>query len=172
MDSSEPRELDLLDCEDVIYSCNLFGDCGWHQWSSLSGRWAVLGQSPFSVRCLPGLWCGLRGFEPVTYVSCLAPELRTCAAPALTKNLFCPCLATICPVPGSLSPKAMGYRARSCRIESQRPQRGAMGLPQGMKCAPSLSQGFLGTELHPLPTMCPSASWQGVALVEGFYALH
>lgn len=108
MDSSEPWELDLLDCEDVIYSCNLFGDCGRHQWSSLSGRWAVLGQSPFSVRCLPGLWCGLRGFEPVTYVSCLAPELRVCAAPALTKNLFCPCLATTCPVPGSLFPQGHG----------------------------------------------------------------
>lgn len=27
MDSSEPWEVDLLNCEDVIYSCNLFGDC-------------------------------------------------------------------------------------------------------------------------------------------------
>lgn len=108
MDSSEPWELDPLDCEDVIYSCNLFGDCGRHQWSSLSGRWAVLGQSPFSVPCLPGLWCGLRGFEPVTYVSCLAPELRVRTAPALTKNLFCPCLATTCPLPGSFFPQGHG----------------------------------------------------------------
>lgn len=108
MGSSEAWELDLLDCEDVIYSCNLFGDCGRHQWSSLSGRWALLGQSPFSVRCLPGPWCGLRGFEPVTHVSCLAPELRVCAAPALTKNLFCPCLATTSPIPGSLFPQGHG----------------------------------------------------------------
>lgn len=47
-----------------------------------------------------------------------------------------------------------------------------MGLPQGMKrtpkCTPSLSQGFLGTELYPLPTMCPLASWQGWLLLRAF----
>lgn len=35
MDSSEAWELDLLDCEDVIYSCNLFGD--------ISGRASLAG---------------------------------------------------------------------------------------------------------------------------------
>lgn len=54
---------------------------------------------------------------------------------------------------------------------SQRPQRGATGLPQGMKRTlqcPSLSQGFLGTELHPSPTMYPLASWQGWLLLRAF----
>lgn len=68
----------------------------------------------------------------------------------------------------------MGYRACSVGWEARGPkegQRACLRMKHTLKCAPSLSQGFLGTELHPLPTMCPSASWQGVALVEGFYAL-
>lgn len=51
--SSEPWELDLLDCEDVIYSCNLFGDCGRHQWSSL---WQVGSVGAEPLQCALSSW--------------------------------------------------------------------------------------------------------------------
>lgn len=40
-------------------------------------------------------------------------------------------------------------------------------MKRTLQC-PSLSQGFLGTELHPSPTMYPSASWQGWLLLRAF----
>lgn len=54
MGSSEAWELDLLDCEDVIYSCNLFGDCGVA--SVVESLWQVGSVGAEPLQCALPAW--------------------------------------------------------------------------------------------------------------------